>query len=80
MRKTSRPKSSRPWSEQTAPRFAERSVRLLSPEVAWIDAREMRFGKLILKPSLPVLPVLHANGCETRYRGARRPRDLFSIT
>jgi hypothetical protein len=55
-------------------------VRLLSPEVAWIDAREMRFGKLILKPSLPVLPVLQANGCETRYRGARRPPDLFSIT
>ena len=34
---------------------------LLPPDVAWIDAREMGFGRLILKPSFPVLPVLQAN-------------------
>jgi hypothetical protein len=78
MRKTSRPKSSRPSASRAS--LCRAIGAFAVARVAWIDAREMRFGKLILKPSLPVLPVLQANGCETRYRGARRPPDLFSIT
>ena len=49
---------------------------LLPPDVAWIDAREMGFGRLILKSSFPVLPVLQANGCEPGYR-ARGGPDIF---
>ena len=76
MRKTSDQNRASPLGERTAPRFADRSVRLLSPDVAWIDTREIRFGRLILKPTFPVL---QANGCEPGIV-ARGGPDIFSLS
>jgi hypothetical protein len=78
MRKTSRPKSSRPSASRAS--LCRAIGAFAVARVAWIDAREMRFGKLILKPSLPVLPVLQANGCGRGIVARGGPEIFVSIT
>ena len=53
-------------------------MRLLSPDVAWIDAREIRFGRLILKPSRAIVarggPDIFSRPREWRPQGDSNPR------
>ena len=51
-----------PFSERSAPRVTNTTVRFLSPDVALIDARQIRYGSQFLRQSLPVLLVLRRNG------------------
>ncbi|OFW01672.1 MAG: hypothetical protein A3H94_00050 [Acidobacteria bacterium RIFCSPLOWO2_02_FULL_60_20] len=46
------------WSEVTAPRIENESVRFLSANVALVDASQTQYGSLILKQSVPVLLLL----------------------
>jgi hypothetical protein len=51
------------WSEVTPAQLDNAAVRLISPDVALIDAKYTRYGSLVLKRTVPVLLVVkHENG------------------
>lgn len=52
------------WSEMTAPRIENVSVRLVSPGIALVDAHQTRYGSMILKQSVPVTLLLKREGAE----------------
>jgi uncharacterized protein (TIGR02246 family) len=54
------------WSEQTPPLIGKVSVRLLSPGVALVDAKQTRYGSLILEESVPVTLLMKLDGDEWR--------------
>ena len=47
-----------PWSEISAPFFASRRVRLVTPDVAVVDARASQYGSMILKRTVPAIFVM----------------------
>jgi len=54
------------WTEMTAPKIENESVRFVSPVVALVDGTQTRFGPLILKESVPVTLLLKLDGQEWR--------------
>jgi len=54
------------WSETTPPRIVKASVRLLSPEVALVDADQIRYGSMIGKQSVPVILLLKRTAADWR--------------
>jgi uncharacterized protein (TIGR02246 family) len=54
------------WSEVTAPVIGKVSVRLLSPDVALVDATQTQYGSLIVKQSDPITLLMKLDGNEWR--------------
>ena len=50
------------WSETTAPVIQNESVRLLSDDVALVNANQVQYGSLILKKSVPLTMLLKYAG------------------
>ena len=46
------------WSEVTSPQLDSATIRLISPDVALIDASFTQYGSMILKRTVPVLLVV----------------------
>src|SRR5262249_33888074 len=59
-------KKPRAWSEVTAPRIEDESVRFVSPDVALVDATQTQYGSVILKQSVPVILLMKLDGEEWR--------------
>jgi len=58
--------SKKPWSEVTTPRFAVRSIRFVTPDVAVADAAVTQYGSVILVRRVPVLFVMKKEGTHWR--------------
>jgi uncharacterized protein (TIGR02246 family) len=54
------------WSETTAPRIENESIRFGSPDVALVDAIQTQYGPVIVKQSVPVTVLLKLDGQEWR--------------
>ena len=54
------------WSEVTAPVISKATVRLLSSDVALVDATQTQYGSLIVKQSVPVTLLMKLDGNEWR--------------
>jgi hypothetical protein len=59
------------WSEVTAPRIETESLRLLSNDVAVVDARWVQYGSMIVKRAQPVVLLLRIEGGRWRVASLR---------
>jgi len=58
--------SKEPWPEVTAPMVAIRSIRFVTPDVALVDAANVQYGSLAVRPRIPVLLVLRKDRTDWR--------------
>ncbi|MCW5981806.1 MAG: hypothetical protein KIT09_27215 [Bryobacteraceae bacterium] len=64
--------SSRPaWDEVTPPRIEKKSIRLVTPDVAIVDASWVQYGSMIVKREWPVLLLLKKDGARWRVSSLR---------
>ena len=54
------------WSEVTHPQLAVRSTRILSPNIAIVEADNIQYGSLILRRSQPTLLLFRKYGRQWR--------------
>jgi uncharacterized protein (TIGR02246 family) len=52
----------RPWSEVTPPKIENQSVRLVTPDVAIVDASWVQYGSTVVRRASPVLLVMKKDG------------------
>jgi ketosteroid isomerase-like protein len=70
------------WTEVTPPTIQNEVVRFVSPDVALVDAVQIRYGSVILKQSLPVTLLMKLDGDQWRivslwlHSGADSPGGL----
>lgn len=61
----------RPWSEVTPPRIEHESVRLVTPDVAMVDASWVQYGSTIMRRAQSVMLLLRKEGAEWRVASLR---------
>ena len=71
--------SDRPWSEVTTPRMVIQSIRLITPDVALVDAANTQYGSTILVRRVPVLVVMKREGKDWRIASLRVLVDLMGL-
>lgn len=54
------------WPEVTRPQLAVRSIRVLSPKVAIVEADNIQYGSIILRRSQPILLLFRKYGGQWR--------------
>lgn len=60
-----------PWSEMTRPRIVIQSVRLITPDVALVDAASTQYGSVIFVRRVPLLLVIRREAKSWRIASLR---------
>jgi hypothetical protein len=61
----------RPWSEVTPPKIENMAIRMITPNVAVVDAAWVQYGSAVTRRALPVLLVVKKEGEHWRVASLR---------
>jgi hypothetical protein len=73
------PASDRPWSEVTTPHIVVQSIRLITPDVALVDAANTQYGSTVVVRRAPVLFIMKKETKDWRIAAVRVMADLMSL-
>jgi hypothetical protein len=73
------PSSHKPWSEVTIPRVVVQSIRLITKDVALVDAANTQYGSTVLVRRVPLLMVMRREAKGWRIASLRVMVDLLSL-